>query len=226
MSLPQHPAAPSPTAPLSNAVWIIRYIWNRVYPILHSARTVLTCTRQGWQSWINVTRGHGDGSSFGPTAAAHQSAKNLPHAFSASPIALHVSNPTSDSGLPFPASEARKLWDAFRERVEPIIRLSFPWTLARLQSSMNNSAVFNELNLGERALAITSCYFGVVSLAKAECLADFGTSKVEMLSIFRRHSEEAIMRTNLLAINDIESLKAICLYVVSLFHPKNQSPES
>ncbi|KAJ6790270.1 hypothetical protein PWT90_06586 [Aphanocladium album] len=152
---------------------------------------------QGWQSWINITRGRRDGNPLGSCATAQQPTHQLPHAFFALPV----------------PNDARKLWSAFRERVEPLIRLSFPWTLERLGLSLATTDEHYELTPGERALAITSCYFGVVSLSKAECVSEFGKPKGEMLEAFRQYSEQSLVNVNMLAINDLASLKAICLYV-------------
>lgn len=111
--------------------------------------------------------------------------------------------------------EAAKLWSIFRERVDPVVKLSLPWTMDRLQSAMADPALYKELTPGERALAVASCYFGVVGLAKDECLAEFGTSKLDMLAAYRGHCEQSLLHINMLAIDDLDSLKALCLYVVS-----------
>ncbi|XWX01782.1 hypothetical protein V2A60_009811 [Cordyceps javanica] len=109
--------------------------------------------------------------------------------------------------------EAAKLWTLFRERVDPTTKLSFPWTLERLQSAVTDPDLYKELTSGERALSAASCYFAVVSLAKDECLAEFGISKTNMLASYRHHCEQALLHVNILAINDLDSLKALCLYV-------------
>ncbi len=111
--------------------------------------------------------------------------------------------------------EAAKLWMMFRERVDPVARLSFSWTLERLQSAVSDQSLYKKLTAGERALIVASCYFGVVSLTKDECLAECGISKPDMLTAYRYHCEQSLIHINILTISDMESLKALCLYVVS-----------
>lgn len=107
-----------------------------------------------------------------------------------------------------------KLWKAFRDRVDPIVKLSFPWTLERLGRSITDPGHEHELTSGEKTLVIASCYFGLISLTKEECLAEFGKPKADMRATLRRHSENAFRNINMMAIDDLASLKALCLYVV------------
>lgn len=104
----------------------------------------------------------------------------------------------------------------FLKRVDPFIKLSFGWTRDRLQSSLIDSAQWELLSPGERALAVCSCYFGAVSLSKDECNVTFGKSKSSLLYEYRRHSEDLLTHTSMLTIDDIAMIKALCLYVVSL----------
>ncbi|KAJ4163193.1 hypothetical protein LMH87_004937 [Akanthomyces muscarius] len=169
---------------------------------------------QGWLSWVNVTRGRRDViSQLGPEATVHRPAKGLPHAFSGSPMSLQTqqSSTLADSFRATP--EAAKLWMMFRERVDPVARLSFSWTLERLQSAVSDQSLYKKLTAGERALIVASCYFGVVSLTKDECLAECGISKPDMLTAYRYHCEQSLIHINILTISDMESLKALCLYV-------------
>ncbi|KAJ3499575.1 hypothetical protein NLG97_g213 [Lecanicillium saksenae] len=176
-----------------------RSVTSHTPSVERSADRSIYLESQGWQAWINVTRGRKDVNPLGPTASAHQPAHQLPHAFSGSPLAQ--------------ASDAVKLWAAFRDRVDPLIKLSYPWTLERLGLSLTSHEAYANMTSGEQALVIASCYFGAVSLSKAEYLREFGESRDAMLVIFRQYCEHSLINVNILAIADLESLKAICLYV-------------
>ena len=165
---------------------------------------------------MNVTRGRRDViPQLGPEADAHQPSKGLPHAFTGSPVFLQAQSsrilPDGSRAMP----EVAKLWTLFRHRIHPTVTMSFPWTVERLELAMTDAALYSELTSGERALAAASCYFGIVSMANDECVAELGTSKADMLAAYRSHCEQSLLHVNLLAIDDLDSLKALCLYVVS-----------
>lgn len=165
---------------------------------------------------MNVTRGRRDVvSRLGPEATVHRPAKGLPHAFAGSPMSLQTQNPITVTDSFRATPEAARLWMMFRERVDPVVRLSFSWTLERLQSAVNDATQYKSLTAGERALLVASCYFGVVSLTKDECLAECGTSKADLTTAYRYHCEQSFIHLNILTVSDMESLKALCLYVVS-----------
>lgn len=167
---------------------------------------VLKQCSQGWQAWVNITRGGDGGATHLGSAHAHRPAMHLPHAFQGSPVRRQVTSANISNELPFPNSEATTLWYCFRQRVNPILKLSFKTTLDRLQSSVADTAQYKELSSGERCLLIVSCYFGVVSLARGECMEELGRSKSALLAEYRQHSEDSFADINMFIIDDIETL--------------------
>lgn len=155
---------------------------------------------------MNITRGGDGGATHLGSAHAHRPAMHLPHAFQGSPVRRQVTSANISNELPFPNSEATTLWYCFRQRVNPILKLSFKTTLDRLQSSVADTAQYKELSSGERCLLIVSCYFGVVSLARGECMEELGRSKSALLAEYRQHSEDSFADINMFIIDDIETL--------------------
>lgn len=170
---------------------------------------------QGWQAWINVTRFHGGVNQLGPDFA-HRPAKHLPHAFGGNFVTSDPESAYKWPQIPFTRDESSRLWQLFLQRVEPLVKMSFKWTLDRLQSALANDAEWIQLSDGERLLAISSCFYGAVSLSREESRENFGKSKPQLVTEFRGRCEDSFRCINILAINDIDTLKALCLYVVSL----------
>ncbi|KAK2612803.1 hypothetical protein QQS21_001255 [Conoideocrella luteorostrata] len=170
---------------------------------------------QGWQTWINITRAHGGAAKLNdnsPLGSTLRPGKHLPHAFQGSPWRQDVQSSLSSRKCPVSVDGATKLWTVFMQRVEPIMKISFEWTLERLQSALVDSNLWENLSLGEHALALSSCFFGVVTLSDNECARDFSESKSSLLSQYRQHCEDSFARIIMLAIDDILTLKALCVY--------------
>lgn len=174
--------------------------------------------RRGWHAWINVARGLQGQTQQGLGGGhAHRPATHLPHALNSIFLPAQLPESETHAQLPFSTTNATKLWATFLQRVNPIVKLSFPWTLDRLQSALTDAHHYERLTPGERALAIVSCYFGVISLSREECVEGFGKSKADLIADYQLHCDKCFMQLNLLAIDDIESLKALCLYIVRLY---------
>ncbi|KAH7245151.1 hypothetical protein BKA59DRAFT_475417 [Fusarium tricinctum] len=172
---------------------------------------------EGWHSWIDVTRlckgakPHFNASD--PRNSSLSPGKFLPHAFQGSPW---INTSLCSEGLPIcpiPAEEAVKLWNLFMERVEPLVKISFKWTLDHLQAALTDAEKWTKLEDGEQALALSSCLFGAMSLATQECVGMFGRSKASLTNDCRFQCDVAFSRISLLAIDDISTLKALCIYI-------------
>jgi hypothetical protein len=174
--------------------------------------------REGWQTWIDVTKLYqGTKAPFNPSdprGSALSPAKFLPHAFNGSPWgdSTLVSETVS---LQMPTLEAVKLWDVFMERVEPVVKINFKWTLSHLKAAISDGEKWNRLEDGERALILSSRLFAAVSLANNECLRRFGRSRAILVSECRMRCDIAFSKMSLLAIDSLATIKAFCLYIVS-----------
>lgn len=100
------------------------------------------------------------------------------------------------------------------ERVEPLVKISFKWTLDRLRPALTDAENWTKLDDGEQALALSSCLFGAMSLATQESFSMFGRSKASLTNDCRFQCDLAFSRISLLAIDDISTLKALCMYIV------------
>jgi hypothetical protein len=101
------------------------------------------------------------------------------------------------------------------ERVEPIVKISFSWTLTHLRAALSDAEKWRRLNNGDHVLILSTCLFGAASLTNQECLALFGRTKASLTNECRVQCDMAFSRISLLAIDSISALKAMCLYIVS-----------
>ncbi|KAI7758852.1 hypothetical protein LZL87_013812 [Fusarium oxysporum] len=94
---------------------------------------------EGWHTWIDVSRLYkGSKPKFNasdPRGSALSPGKHLPHAFHGSPWRDNAILSDKLDFSPIPQEEALKLWDFFMERVEPIVKISFSWTLTHLRAA-------------------------------------------------------------------------------------------
>ncbi|KAM0444948.1 hypothetical protein ACHAQK_002485 [Fusarium lateritium] len=172
---------------------------------------------EGWHSWIDVTRlckgGKPHFNASDPRGSALSPGKFLPHAFQGSPW---INNSLSFGGLPtcpIPTEDAVKLWSLFMERVEPLVKISFIWTLDLLRAALSDAEKWTKLDNGEQALALSSCLFGAMSLTSQECVSMFGRSKASLTNDCRLQCDIAFSTISLLAIDSLATLKALCMYI-------------
>ncbi|KAM0355065.1 hypothetical protein ACHAPU_000917 [Fusarium lateritium] len=172
---------------------------------------------EGWHTWIDVSRLYKGAkphfNASDPRGSALSPGKFLPHAFQGSPW---LDSRLSSEGLsicPIPTGEAVKLWNTFMERVEPLVKLSFRWTLDYLRVALSDAEKWARLDHGDKALILASCLFASVSLTNQECVGMFGRSKASLTNECRLHCDVAFSRISLLAIDSISTLKAFCLYM-------------
>ncbi|KAF4338223.1 hypothetical protein FBEOM_7888 [Fusarium beomiforme] len=173
-------------------------------------------SREKWHSWIDVSRlykGKPKSSATHPRGSALSPAKHLPHAFHGSPWRDNTILAEKLDFCPLPANTALKLWDFFMERVEPTIKISFTWTSAQLREAIEDAEKWRGLDNGDHALILSTCLFGATSLTCAECIDVFGRTKVSLTNECRVQCDMAFSRISLLAIDNISTLKALCLYI-------------
>ncbi|KAJ3542463.1 hypothetical protein NM208_g4082 [Fusarium decemcellulare] len=170
-----------------------------------------------WRTWMDVSRLYkGTKPQFNnsdPRGSALSPGKFLPHAFQGSPWRGNHGFPEALTACPIPTEDAVKLWDFFLGRVEPVTKISFAWTLAKLRAALSDSEKWMRLDDGEHALLLSTCLFGAVSLTNNECVTLFGRPRTTLTSECRLHCDMAFSRTNMLAIDNISTLKALCLYI-------------
>ena len=151
----------------------------------------------------------------------HNVGRPVPHAFQTFPWGEPPPHAAIAEECPLPAHEAIRLWDAFMERVEPLVKITFDWTLQQLRSSLLDPERWRQLSQGEHVQILSVCLLGVVSLSDDECMEDFGQPKSTLLLQHRTQCEALFARINLLAVDNMSVLKALCLYMVrhAMHHP-------
>lgn len=111
---------------------------------------------------------------------------------------------------------AQALWTIFKQRVNPLIRISFNWDLDRLESATVLAACPTRADDAQDALLSSIYLASIVSVSDAECETKLHRSKSSLLSEFQTLCEEALARTNILCMKNIVSLKAMAIYLVSI----------
>ncbi|EXK86459.1 hypothetical protein FOQG_09729 [Fusarium oxysporum f. sp. raphani 54005] len=172
---------------------------------------------EGWHTWIDVSRLYkGSKPKFNasdPRGSALSPGKHLPHAFHGSPWRDNTILSEKLDFCPIATEEALKLWDLFMERVEPIVKISFSWTLTHLRAALSDAEKWTRLDNGDHVLILSTCLFGATSLTNQECLDLFGRTKASLTNECRVQCDMAFSRISLLAIDSISTLKAMCLYI-------------
>ncbi|KAF4437485.1 hypothetical protein F53441_13022 [Fusarium austroafricanum] len=169
---------------------------------------------EGWHLWIDASRlWKPRFSTSDPRSSALNPGKLLPHAFHGSPWRDNTILSDKLDFCPIPTDEALKLWDAFMERVEPVVKISFSWDLAKLRVALCDTDEWRRFDSGNHSLILASCLFGAVSLTSEECVELFGREKVSLTNECRVQCDMAFSRIGLLAIDSISTLKALCLYI-------------
>ncbi|RGP79883.1 hypothetical protein FLONG3_1954 [Fusarium longipes] len=143
---------------------------------------------EGWQMWIDVSRLYkGKKPPFNPSdprGSALSPAKFLPHAFNGSPWRDNTLSETFS--LQMPTLEAVKLWDVFMERVEPVVKINFKWTLSHLRAAISDGEKWNRLEDGERALILSTRLFA----AKANIDSVTSRSLWNLMGLISRSAEQ------------------------------------
>lgn len=141
----------------------------------------------------------------------NQPDQRLPQAMS---FASWASPAPAIASIPIPLAKATYLWGVFLERVHPVIKLSFPWTLVELEQALTDQNKWTTLGAGDQALIMAYCYFASITVGKAEAVDMFGESRAALRRTCRQYCEEALSRCNLLMATDTSTIKALCVYIV------------
>ena len=105
------------------------------------------------------------------------------------------------------------------ERVEPVVKINFKWTLAHLKPAVANEEKWNALDDGERVLILSTRLLAAVTLTNKVCLKRFGRARALLMNECRMRCDIAFSKMNLLAIDSIATLKAFCFYIVCVTYP-------
>lgn len=143
---------------------------------------------------------------------ANEPNQRLPQAMS---FASWTSPAPALVSIPIPLTKATYLWSVFLERVHPVLKLSFPWTLVELEQALTDQNKWAKLGAGDQALVIAYCYFASITVGKAEAVDMLGESRAALRRTCRQCCEEALSRCNLLMATDTSTIKALCVYIVS-----------
>lgn len=84
-----------------------------------------------------------------------------------------------------------------------------------MQAATIDASKWQRLSQGERAIVFAILLFGTVSLSEGEAIRTFGRLKSVLITEYRALCEQSMARINLLAIDDIHTLQALCIYMVS-----------
>lgn len=114
-----------------------------------------------------------------------------------------------------PQQQASVIWNTFKQRVRPIIRISFDWTLRRLESISLHPDQLKRLTNAEHALIFSLYLLGVSSLSEDECRTRLQRSKSLVLSELQMYCEQALQRTDIFCITEITVMQALTYYMVS-----------
>lgn len=155
---------------------------------------------------------HGSKDANAAVLTPNTSDQRLPQAMS---FASWTSPAPPPASIPLLPAMATNLWSLFLERVHPVMKLSFPWTLDELEQALTDQDKWMKLGLGDQALVLAYCYFGSVTVSKQEAVDLFGESRAALRRNCRRCCEEALSRCNLLMAADVSTIKALCVYIVS-----------
>jgi len=141
---------------------------------------------------------------------------NSPHAFQG----VMSSKNSVELSTRYPSSQdATKLWHYFRQRVQPVARISFDAELKRLETVSFDSESRKQLSDAEHAFVFSLYLISVVSLSDEDCKRELHQSKSWLVLEYQLLCEEALSRTNLFCMTDIIVIKALTVYMVTAILP-------
>lgn len=109
------------------------------------------------------------------------------------------------------------LWVIFSGRVEPMVRISFTWSLEQLRSASMDTELRTQFTDAEHGFVFSIFLISIVSLSDEDCNKMPHGSRHILLSEFQNLCKEALARTNLFCITDIMVLRALTMYMVIRF---------
>ena len=144
-----------------------------------------------------------------------------PEAFSLDVSRLMFGNPVSSIGLrplhPRPV-EAFKLWQAYLDNVNPLIKLFHAPTVQQIISEASGN--LDAIPRNVEALLFAIYCIAVESLSDGECTLITGESKPMARQRFRTGAQQALINASFLKTSDLMVLQALTLFVVSGWNPK------
>lgn len=139
-----------------------------------------------------------------------------PAAFSSDGSRLLFGSPASSTGLrslhPQPV-EAFKLWQAYLDNINPLIKLFHAPTVQQLISEANGNLDNVPRNVEALLFAIYS--ISIESLSDGECVAITGAPKETARQQFRSGAQHALINASFLKTSDLMVLQALTLFIVS-----------
>ncbi|KAF2622821.1 hypothetical protein BU25DRAFT_302662, partial [Macroventuria anomochaeta] len=140
-----------------------------------------------------------------------------PETFSLDGTQLLFGSPISSTALrplhPQPVG-AFKLWQAYLDNINPLIKLFHAPTVQQLISETNGN--LDEVPQNVEALLFAIYCISVESLSDKECIAITGVSKEVARQQFRSGAQHALINASFLKTSDLMILQALTLFIVSL----------
>jgi hypothetical protein len=138
--------------------------------------------------------------------------RTRPHAMAGLMSGLNATNSPTE---PLSLQMINILWNVFSERVEPFIRIIFRGAKSELHAKSTNIEAQSSMTAAEHALVLAICYAGANSLSDDECEPMLGLQRSNMVDKCQASSEDALLRTNVLCMTDLNTIRAVIFYTVS-----------
>lgn len=131
---------------------------------------------------------------------------------------LIFGSPTSSTSSLYalhpPASQVLEYWQIFTINIDPVTKIlhvpSFGGHIMEAKLNLQN------LDIGLEALMFAVYFAAVTSLTPSECQMRFGESKETLLARYRVAVEKSLGKSNLLTSQNMMTLQALTLYLVSV----------
>jgi hypothetical protein len=156
---------------------------------------------------------------LGETSDEESSDSNVgsaPEAFSPDGSRLLFGSPMSSTGLrplhPQPV-EAFRLWQAYLDNINPLVKLFHAPTVQQLISEANGN--LNAVPRNVEALLFAIYCIAVESLSDGECIAITREPKDVVRQRFRSGAQHALINASFLKTSDLMVLQALTLFIVS-----------
>lgn len=124
--------------------------------------------------------------------------------------------PDRDSDLKHPTrSQVRSIYSLFMTNVDPVVKVLHGPSLRRYLIEETGELDCSPGRKGWEALKFAIYYSTTTSLTPKECLLRLGEEKMELLPRFRSSTELALARADFLNAEEMSTLQALVLYLVS-----------
>ena len=193
--------------------------WSRECINTHGTSIANNFQRRSWRPW-RAESGSDQGVQL-PAGFTTIPLPKLPHAL-VSVLPSHNTRPITDP--PVDAHRARVLWDTFKERVEPLVRVVFRWQIGDLvrRTMCADSTPLSNL---EQSLVDAIYYASANSLTDDQCMVLLQTPKSTFLAHCQTQCEQSLLGPDLFCVKDILTIKAVIFYVVS-YQPRMRAHDT